>query len=183
MVIDDRRGEDGRRQRRGHHGPLGQPLGAEEAGPLSGRGVERAEEDEALHPAALRRAQEPDRRQRVQLLDPVRRLVPDRRRQVDDRVDVTKRLAHEVGVGHLAEVAESDLHVDPALAEPPRLAHQAAHVYAALEQQRQQPRSNASGCSGQQQHADMIPKMCLCAWVGATGLPPHRKDDSGESIE
>ena len=104
------------------------------------------------HAAALGRAQQPHRRQPVQLLDPLRRLVADRRRQVDDGVDAAQRLAHQVGIRHLAEVAEGDLHVDPALAEPPRLAHQAAHVLAALQQQRQQPRADAAGGPGQQQH-------------------------------
>ena len=104
------------------------------------------------YPAALGGAQQPYRRQPVQLLDPVRRLVADRRRQVDHGVDPAQRLPHQVGVRHLAEVAERDLHVDPALAEPPRLADQAAHVLAALQQQRQQARADAAGCPGQQQH-------------------------------
>ncbi len=74
-----------------------------------------------------------------------------------DGVDPAQRLAHQVGVGHLAEVAERDLHVDPPLAQPPRLAHQAAHLLALLQQQRQQARSDASGGPCQQQHRHIIP--------------------------
>ncbi len=50
------------------------------------------------------------------------------------------------------EVAERDLHIDPPLAQAPRLSHQAAHVLAPLQQQRQQSRSDAPGGAGQQQH-------------------------------
>ncbi len=135
-VVDDRGGEDRRLQGGGGNRPLGQPLGAEEAGALGSGGVKGAEEDEAAHAAALGGAQQAHRCQPVQLLDPVRGLVADRRRQVDDGVDAAQRLTHQVGVGHLAEVAERDLHVDPPWSQPPWLAHEAAHVLALLEQQR-----------------------------------------------
>ena len=151
-VVDDRGGEDGRVQRRGGDRALGQPLGAEEARALRRGRVERAEEGEALDPAALGGAQQAHRGQPVQLLDPVRRLVADRRRQVDHPVDPAQRLAHEIGVRHLAEVAERDLHVDPVGTEAARLADEAAHVLATLEQHRQQPRSDASSRPRQQQH-------------------------------
>jgi len=112
-VVDDRGGEDRRLQRRGGDRLLGQPLSAEEAGALGLGCVEGAEEDETLDPAALGRTQQAHRRQAVQLLDPVRWLVADRRRQVNDGVDAAQCLAHQVGVRHLAKIAEGDLHVDP----------------------------------------------------------------------
>src|ERR1700753_2248931 len=55
-----------------------------------------------------------------------RGLVADRRRQVDDGVDAAQGLAHGVGIGEVAEIAERDLHVDPSRAELARVGAQAA---------------------------------------------------------
>ncbi len=66
------------------------------------------------------------------------RLVADRRRQVDHGVNAAQRLPHQVGIRHLAEIAERDLHVYAPLAEPPWLADEAANDLALLQQQRQQ---------------------------------------------
>ena len=74
-----------------------------------------------------------------QVNQPPRRLVADRRRQVDDGVDAAQALAHRVRVGEIAEVPERDLHVDPPRPQPARVPDQAADVLAALQQQRQQP--------------------------------------------
>jgi hypothetical protein len=152
VVIDDRGREDRGFERRGPYRLLGHPLGAKEAGALGRARVERAEEDEPPHPGPLGRLQQSHRRQAVQLLDPPRRLVANRRRQVDDGVDAAEALAHRMRIGELAEVPQRDLHVDPPRPQAARVADQAAHVLAALEEQRQQPRADAAGRPGQQQH-------------------------------
>jgi len=64
-----------------------------------------------------------------------RRLVADRRRQVDDGRHPAQGLAQAVGVGQLAEVAERYLHVHPACSQAPRVADEAAHGLAPLHEQ------------------------------------------------
>jgi nucleoside-diphosphate-sugar epimerase len=115
--------------------------------------------DTVVHLAATIRDQPPKRIEELNGLATVRLLRGAERSGIErfhffSALDAyaAQRLAHQVRVRHLAEVSERDLDVDPVLAEPPRLPHQAAHVLAALEQQRQQPRSDASGGPRQQQH-------------------------------
>ena len=82
--VDDRRAEDGRLERRGGHGLLGQGLGAEEARARVMRRPQRGEEEKAPRAGPLRRPYEAKSGHRVQLLDRSARLVADGRREVHD---------------------------------------------------------------------------------------------------
>ena len=128
---------------------LGERLGAEEAGALEAGRAEGAEEDEAPDAGLLGRPQQPVGAERGHLLDPPRRLVADRRRQVDHGVGAADRVAQAPRV---AEVGERELHADPLGPEPPRIADQAADLVARVEQHRQQRRAHHPRPSGEQDH-------------------------------
>ena len=86
----------------------------------------------------------------VELLDRAARLVADRGGQVHDRVHAAHRVAERRRVG---QVAERDLHPHALGAQPPRVAHQAAHRAAFGEQAAQQRGADEAGRAGKQQHA------------------------------
>jgi hypothetical protein len=110
---------------------------------------DRREEDEALDARVLRRLQQPQRAEPVDLLDAAVLLVADRRRQVDDRVDASHRVTHRP---RLSEVAESELDVDPLGAQPARVTHQRTHLVPRGQQLRQQRRSHRSRGAGDENH-------------------------------
>ena len=112
-------------------------------------GAERREEDEAARPGALGRAHQPQRGHRVQLLDRGARLVADRRGQVDDGVHAAQRVPERRRVG---EVAERDLHAHARVAEPARIAHQAAHRLARGRQAPQKGAADRAAGAGEQDH-------------------------------
>ena len=85
---------------------------------------DRAEEEEALGPGGLGVAQQPGRRDAVELLDAARRLVADGRRQVDHLARAAHELPQRRRVG---QVAQRDLDPHPIRPQPPRIAHQDPH--------------------------------------------------------
>jgi hypothetical protein len=87
-------------------------------------GVQRREEDEALHARSLGRANQAQRRDRVELLDRRVRLVADRSRQVHDGVNAPERVPER---GRVDQVAQRDLDPHALVAEPALVAHQRAH--------------------------------------------------------
>ena len=80
------------------------------------------------------------------------RLVADRRREVDHRVDAAQRLAEDPGIGEVGKVAERDPDLDPQPAELARVADQHADLVAALEQLRHQRLAHGPRGSGNQDH-------------------------------
>ena len=131
------------------HGLLGERLGAKEAGALELGRAERGEEEEALGAGALGGAQQAQRPEAVDLLDAARRLVADRRREVDHRVAAAHGVPQSVGIG---EVDERELHVDALGAEAARLAHERTHLMAPGEQQREQRRAHHPCRAGDKDH-------------------------------
>ena len=79
------------------------------------------------HARGLRRAQQPVGAQGVDLLEPHRGLVTDRRGEVDHGVGAAHRVAQAARVG---EVGERELHPDAVGPEPLRLTNQAANLVA-----------------------------------------------------
>ena len=67
----------------------------------------------------------------------------------------TPRIACRIESGS-AEVAESDLDVDPMLPELPRIANEHPHLLAGREQLRQELPADDAGCSRQQDHAATV---------------------------
>jgi len=76
-------------------------------------------------------------------------LIADDRGQVHDGVHAAQRVAEGEVV---AEIAERDLHAHPIGPEPPRIAHQAAHRGARVDERPQQRAPDGSGGTGEQQH-------------------------------
>ena len=109
--------------------------------------------EEALHPGPLGRAQQPHRRQPVQLLDRPARLVADRCGEVDHGVHAAHRVSHREWVG---QVPERDPDVDAVGAESPRLAHQRPYVVPGPEQQRQQLAADHPRRARQQDHGPTV---------------------------
>ena len=103
-------------------------------------------------PGALRRLQQPDRRQAVQFLDRVRRLVTDRGGQVDHRVDAPHRLPQHVRIGELPQVAHRDLHVDPVVPELAWFADQTPDLLPCGEQPGQETGADGTGGTGEEDH-------------------------------
>ena len=110
------------------HGPLRERLRAVDARVVVRRGAERRQPDEPLRAGPLGGAQQPRGGQPVDLLDRRARLVALARRQVDDDANAAQRVAPRRRVG---QVADRELHAHALGAEPPRVAHQAAHRLAA----------------------------------------------------
>ena len=100
-----------------------------------------------------RRLDHAPRRDAVELLDRAARLIADRGREMDDRVDPAQRVAKRRRVG---QVAQRDLHAHALGAQTPRIAHQAAHRLARCREPRQQGRTDEAGRAGQQEHATAI---------------------------
>jgi hypothetical protein len=86
--------------------------------------ADRREEHEPLRAGTLGGAHQPQRGDRVQLLDRRARLVADRRGEVHDRVDPAQRVAKRRRVG---QVPQRDLHAHPLGSQPSRIPHEAAH--------------------------------------------------------
>ena len=86
--------------------------------------LHRREEHEALRARSLGRPHEPQRRHGVQLLDRRAWLVADRGGQVHHRVDAAQGVAER---GRVRQVAERDLNPHALVAEPARVAHEAAN--------------------------------------------------------
>jgi hypothetical protein len=147
--IDRRDPERRRRERRLRHGGLRKGLGAVRAQRVMRRGAERRHEHEPLDARTLGAAQEPPRREAVELLQPCGGLVAPRTREVDDRAHAAQGVAERGGIG---EVAQRDLHPHAGRPEPARVAHEATHRVAARLQARQQRRSDPSGGAGEQEH-------------------------------
>ena len=97
-------------QRRFPHSVLRERLGAEEPGALEAGCAHRGEEDEALDAGALGGAQQTQGPESVHLLDAARRLIADRRGEVDHGVGAAERVAKRVRV---AEIAERELDPNP----------------------------------------------------------------------
>ena len=110
---------------------LGERLGAEEPGALEAGRAHRGEEDEALDAGALGGAQQAQRAEPIHFLDPARRLIADRRGEVDHRVGAAQRMAKRVRV---AEIAERELDPNPVRPEQARIAHEGAHGLSRLDQ-------------------------------------------------
>ena len=71
--------------------------------------------------------------------------------EVDDgRCTPRSAWRHDAGIG---QVADRELHPHPLGAEPPRIAHEAAHVLAARRQAAQHGRADQPGGACEQQHA------------------------------
>ena len=102
-------------------------------------------------PAASDGVQQPRGREAVELLDR-RRLVADRRRQVDHGVHAPQRLASDSRVAEVGQVAERDPDLDPHSAESAGVADEHADVVAALEQARQERLTDGSGGAGHEDH-------------------------------
>ena len=75
-------------------------------------------------PGALRGPDQPDRGQPVQRLERARRLIADRRAQVDHGVHAAQGVAERARIG---QVTEGQLHPDPVGAQAARVPHQAPH--------------------------------------------------------
>ena len=129
---------------------LGERLGPQQPRAALRAGAERAEEDEALDTRAPGRVDEPPGGDPAQLLDRALGLVADRRRQVDHGVDAAQRVAER---GRVGEVAERDLHAHAILAEPARIAHQAAQRHLRGDQTPAEGASDQAACAGEEQHA------------------------------
>ncbi len=116
-------------------------------------------------PGALGGAQQAGGAEAVHLLEPARRLVADRRAEVDDGLDPAHRVPEAVRV---AEVGERDLYVDPLGAEPARIAHERANGVPALEQLGDERRTDDAGCPRDQDHR----------WRHPTRPPPPAGSDA-----
>ena len=101
------------------------------------------------HAGALGRAHEPQRRQRVQLLDRAERLVADRGGQVHDGVDPAQRVAER---GRVGQVAQRDLDAHALVAEAALVAHQGAHGAAVRGQPAQQRGADGAGGAREKDH-------------------------------
>jgi hypothetical protein len=109
----------------------------------------RREEQEAARAGALGRAHEPQRGHRVELLDRGARLVADRGRQVHHSADAAQGVAKRRRVG---QVPQRDLHPHALLAEPARVANEAAHRLARGDQAAQQRRPDRARGPREQDH-------------------------------
>ena len=146
--VGDRGPKDDRLQRRVRHRLLRQSLGAKEA---RARVVSRPSAEKNTKPSRARRSAARSRRNvaSVELLDRRPRLIADRGRQVDDRVDAAQRVAKR---GRVGEVAQRDLHPHALIAEPARVAHEAAHRLPGERQAAEQGGADRAGRAGEQHH-------------------------------
>ena len=166
--VDDRRTEHGPCRARGLDRLAGERLGAEEARARVVGRAHRREEDEPARAGPLGGAHEPQRGDRVQLLDRGAGLVADRRCQVDHGVDPAERVAKRRRV---RQVAQRDLHAHALVTEAARVAHEAAHGSRLRgEPPQQRPADGARG-SGEQDHA--VPAVMLSR--GGHAAEPTRR--------
>ena len=104
--------------------------------PVSGvGGADRPKEEKPRRARQTGLAQQPDRRDRVQLLDAPTGLIADRGREMHNRVDAPHGLADGERVG---EVAHRDLHSYAVGTQAPGVADEAPDVLTGSEQTLQQ---------------------------------------------
>ena len=80
------------------------------------------------------------------------RLVADRRRKVDHRVDAAQRLALEVRVAQARQISERELHVHPQPPEASRVADQHADFLAPFQQQGEERLADRPRGASEQDH-------------------------------